>query len=128
MTRLLRFSLVVLLSSTLAATGLCTSLSAGTAVSCAAAEPPGIDACCDQESNDACPEAPVRPTCRMCDDTVALFVKEKTAGDDVPSAIFALAPTLTPRPQSALPAPSETRLLSLSASPPIHLLNVTFRN
>src|SRR5512141_3153225 len=125
---MLRLSLVVLLSSALASTGLCASLSAGAAASCPVAEVTDHDGCCDQESNGACPEEPSRPTCRMCDDTVALFVKEKTAGDDVPSAIFALVPTLAPRPQSAASAPSETRLLSVSASPPIHLLNVTFRN
>jgi hypothetical protein len=64
----------------------------------------------------------------MCDDTVAFLLKEKTAGDDAPSATFALVPTLAPRPFSAPPTAAETHLLSLSASPPIHLLNVTFRN
>ena len=129
MTRLRRFPLVVLLASALAATGLCTSLSAGAAASCPVAIAPENDACCDQESgNEACPEAPAHPTCRMCDDTVAFLLKEKTEGGDAPSANLALAPTLAPRPQSASQTPSEIRLLSLSASPPINLLNATFRN
>ncbi|MFI5120643.1 MAG: hypothetical protein ACHQM4_09530 [Thermoanaerobaculia bacterium] len=123
-----RLPLVVLLACALALTGLCTSLSAGAAASCPVADAPDHDACCDQQSSETCPEAPTRPTCRTCDDTVAFLLKEKAAGDDVPSATFALAPTLAPRPQSAPPAPSEARLLSLSASPPIHLLNATFRN
>ena len=127
MTRPRRLPLVVLLACALALTGVCTSLSAGAATPCPVADAPAHDGCCDQESNEACPEAPVRPTCRMCDDTVSLFVKERTPGD-APNATFALVPTLTPRPQSAPPAATEIRLLSLSASPPIHLLNVTFRN
>jgi hypothetical protein len=128
-TRTRRFPLVVLLASALAATGLCTFLSAGAATSCPVTEAPEHDGCCDQESNEACPDAPARPTCRMCDDTVAFLLKEKTAGDDVPSAIFALAPTLAPRPDAVIPGASDSlHLLSLSASPPIHLLNVTFRN
>jgi hypothetical protein len=127
-TWLLRFPLVVLLSSALASTGLCASLSEDAAASCPVAEVTDHDGCCDQESNGACPEEPSRPTCRMCDDTVALFVKEKTAGDDVPSAIFALVPTLAPRPLSPPSPATGIPLSSLSASPPIHLLNVTFRN
>jgi hypothetical protein len=128
-TRLLRFPLVVLLSSALASTGLCASLSAGAAASCQVAEVTDHDGCCDQESrNEACPEAPAHPTCRMCDDSVAFLLKQKTAGGDAPSASLALAPTLAPRPLTVARAAIETRLLSLSASPPIHLLNVTFRN
>jgi hypothetical protein len=64
----------------------------------------------------------------MCDDTVAFLLKEKTAGDDAPSATFALVPTLAPRPGSATQSTTGTPLSLLSASPPIHLLNVTFRN
>jgi hypothetical protein len=64
----------------------------------------------------------------MCDDTIAFLLKEKTAGDNVPSATFALAPTLAPRPDAASSMATGTPLSSLSASPPIHLLNVTFRN
>jgi hypothetical protein len=64
----------------------------------------------------------------MCDDTVAFLLKEKTAGDDAPSATFALAPTLAPRPGSAPLTPAGAYFSSRSASPPIHLLNVTFRN
>ena len=127
MTRPRRIPLVVLLASALAATGLCTSLSARAVTSCPVAEAAEHDACCDQESNETCPEAPSRPTCRMCDDTVAFLLKEKTAGDDVPNAIFALAPTLAPRPGSAPLTPAGACFSSLSASPPLHLLNVTFR-
>jgi len=65
----------------------------------------------------------------MCDDTVAFLLREKTGGDDVPSATFALAPTLTPRPDAAIGrATDSVHFSALSASPPIHLLNVTFRN
>jgi hypothetical protein len=119
----------VLLASGLVSTGLCTSLSAGPMASCPVADAPEHDACCDQESNETCPEAPAHPTCRMCDDTVAFLLKEKTAGDDVPSATFALAPTLAPRPSAAIGRTTDSLYFSaLSASPPIHLLNATFRN
>ena len=65
----------------------------------------------------------------MCDDTVAFLLKEKTAGDDAPSATFALVSTFAPRPDAVIPSASDSlHILSLSASPPIHLLNVTFRN
>ena len=128
-TRPRRLPLVVLLASALAATGLCTSLSAGAAASCPVADAPEPDACCDQESgNGACPEPPARPSCRMCDDTVAFLLKEKAAGGDAPSAGLALAPTLAPRPGIAPSMATGTHLSSLSASPPIHLLNATFRN
>ncbi len=94
------------------------------------ADAPEHDACCDREpGNEACPEAPARPSCRMCDDTVAFLLKEKIGDGDAPSATFALVPTLAPRPDGVMPGASDSlHLLSLSASPPIHLLNVTFRN
>jgi hypothetical protein len=129
-TRHARLPLVVILASALAATGLCTSLSAGTAVSCPVADAPEHDARCDQESgNEACPEAPMRPTCRICDDTVAFLLKEKTAAGDAPRASLAHLPEFAPRPAAAIRcAATSLHLSSLAASPPLHLLNVTFRN
>jgi hypothetical protein len=64
----------------------------------------------------------------MCDDTVAFLLNEKTEGGDAASANLALRAIFTPRPLSVPRAAIETCLLSLSASPPLHLLNVTFRN
>lgn len=129
MTRPARLLLVVAVSFAIAATGLCSSLSTGAAASCPVADAPEHDACCDQESpNEACPEAPARPTCRTCDDTVAFLLKEKTAGGGVPRVSLAQMPDLAPRPQSTPSTASLTRLSSLSSSPPLHLLNVTFRN
>jgi hypothetical protein len=86
---------VALVSLAIASTGLCMSLSAGAAASCPVADAPERDACCNQEAgNEACPEAPAHPTCRMCDDTVAFLLKEDTDGAKVSLAPVALVAAL----------------------------------
>ena len=130
MARYGRLVLVVLVSMAIASTGICTSLSAGAAASCPAAEAPERDACCDQEArNEACPGAPARPTCRMCDDTVAFLLNEKTEGAKPPPARVELVAAVVSRPAIAIRSRADSLHLSqLSSSPPRHLLNVTFRN
>lgn len=130
MARYGRFALVALVSLAIASTGLCMSLSAGAAASCPVADAPERDACCNQEAgNEASPEAPAHPTCRMCDDTVAFLLKEETDGAKVSLAPVALVAALVPRPAGAVRAQASSLHLSqISASPPLHLMNVTFRN
>jgi hypothetical protein len=131
-TRLARPLIVAAVSLAIAATGVCASLSAGTtSPSCPVAQSDDRDPGCDRSTGDGtCPEAPAHPRCRTCDDTVAFLLKDKTAAGAEPGASPAHVSALAPRP-AATNAHATTSLLhlaSISSSPPLHLLNATFRN
>jgi len=126
-----RFALVVLVSLAIASTGLCVSLS-GDASYCpvapaAEAAASNHDACCGDEPT--CPASKERPTCRMCDDTVAFLLKEKTDGAKYPQPRISPVASLLPLPtRVVLAQASSLHLSQISSSPPRYLLNVTFRN
>jgi hypothetical protein len=126
-----RFGLVALISLAIASTGLCTALSTG-ASSCPIAQTSAADhdSCCTGEpENDACPASKERPTCRMCDDTVAFLVEGRSDGASVPLARAAVVAAVVSRPAVSVRVQADSLHLSqLSSSPPRHLLNVTFRN
>lgn len=133
-----RFALVVFVSLAIASTGVCSSL-ASSASTCQIAQPaeteaPAHDSCCatdpgDTPENTTCPASEERPTCRMCDDTVAFLLKGRTDGANNPEPRISSTLSLVPLPtRVVLEHASSLHLSQLSSSPPRYLLNVTFRN
>ncbi len=120
----------ILIGLFLPALGVCASLTPPVAfgAACSAADS-AERSCCGDEAGPSCPapeRVPAGPRCRACEGLL-VFASEERSALRVPQAASHLPASVAVAAQTPV-FPSPHRPGSLSASPPLHLLNESLRN